>query len=219
MPLIMIVEDDRTLREGLCRALCDEYDMASASGVNEARALVGRLTPDLVLLDCELPDGNGIDLCRELTRSLTAPIIFLTVLDSELDEVAALRAGACDFIRKPFSLMVLKERIRTALRRGSSPNEIYEDRLYRFDFTGMRYTVGHSEVQLSAAEQKLLRALTANRRRVVPRARLTELLWGCSAEYVDENALSVTMKRLRAKLGAGCIQTVYGLGYLWEGED
>ncbi|MGN1129380.1 MAG: response regulator, partial [Candidatus Flemingiibacterium sp.] len=61
MPLIMIVEDDRTLREGLCRALCDEYDMAPASGVNEARALVGRLTPDLVLLDCELPDGNGID--------------------------------------------------------------------------------------------------------------------------------------------------------------
>lgn len=217
MKRILIIEDDRALREGLLRSLAsDRLAGDTAATITEARLKLSCENYDLALLDCNLPDGNGVDLCAEIKAKSDMPVIFLTVLDSELDEVAAFHAGGIDYVKKPFSLMVLKERINAALAR-SDGGMVFSDGAYCFDFGSMDYTVRGNEITLSSAEQKLLRTLTANRRNIVLRSTLIEQVWSCDGDYIDENALSVTVKRLRAKLGADCIKTVYGLGYMWVG--
>lgn len=110
---LLIIEDDETLRNGLCRALIQEnMSTQGASTLAEALLALDKNHFDLIILDCQLPDGNGVDFCTKIRQSTSAPVIFLTVIDSELNEVAAFRAGACDYVKKPFSLMVLKERIK-----------------------------------------------------------------------------------------------------------
>ena len=216
MKHILIVEDDPALREGLAAALTGaELTADAASDCAEARRKFGSTRFDLILLDCNLPDGSGLGLCRELTAAEDVPVIFLTVRDSELDEVSAFRAGACDYVKKPFSLTILQERIAAALRKRS-PNRVYEDNRFRFDFTELIFSADGQRVVLSAAEQKLLAVFCAHKGQILERQTLTERLWG-TEDYIDENALSVTVKRLRDKLGADCIGTVYGLGYVWKG--
>ena len=216
MNTLLIVEDDKTLREGLTTALASgTLSTASAADLGSARDYLAKTTPDLVLLDCNLPDGNGFDLCRELApRGI--PVIILTVRDSEIDEVGAFRAGADDFIKKPFSLMVLKERINAALSRPRS-GKVFADGRFEFDFENMRFYKDGEAVQLTLSEQKLLSELTKRPRQIIPRTSLVSKIWDCPEEYVDENALSVTVRRLRAKLSQGCVRTVYGLGYMWVG--
>ena len=127
MKHILIVEDDTALREGLVAALQNESTaVQSAADLSEARRILLGQVFDLLLLDCNLLDGSGIDLCREVTAVQDVPVIFLTVRDAEIDEVTAFRAGACDYIKKPFSLTILQERISAALRKRS-PNHVYED--------------------------------------------------------------------------------------------
>ncbi|MBQ8509126.1 MAG: response regulator transcription factor [Clostridia bacterium] len=213
---LLIIEDDRPLREGLLHTLkSDDLTLLAAASIAEAKDLLNTHSIDLALLDCNLPDGSGIELCP-LLMERGIQVIFLTVRDSELDEVAAFRAGAVDYVRKPFSLMVLRERIANALRRMDSGCE-YSDSRYSFSFSRMIFHAGDSEVQFSQNEVKLLRCLVENRRQIVTRDTLIERLWSCDSEYIDENTLSVTVKRLRAKLGSDCIRTVYGLGYMWVG--
>lgn len=143
---------------------------------------------DLLIFDINLPDGSGLELLRTLRQDgdLT-PGILLTANDLELDEVNGLEAGADDYITKPFSLAVLRARVNVQLRRCAAVN----------------------------TEQRLLSLLVKNRGRVLPRERLLEQVWD-GGEFVDENALSVAVRRLRAKLGDAPIKTVYGVGYTWE---
>lgn len=141
----------------------------------------------------------------------------MTVLDSEIDEVSAFRAGGCDYVKKPFSLMVLRERINSALEHARIGGAIYHDGRYSFNFSAFVFRVGDDEISLSHTEQKLLYILTENKQHIVSRSALIEQLWSCDSNYIDENALSVTVKRLRSKLGADCVKTVYGLGYMWVG--
>ncbi len=217
MKYILIVEDDTILREGLAAALQSEtITTESAANLTEARRILRERTFDLLLLDCNLPDGSGIDLCREVTAGQDVPVIFLTVRDAEIDEVTAFRAGACDYIKKPFSLTILQERIAAALRRHS-PNPIYEDSRFRFDFTKLTFTADGQRVILSSTEQKLLAVFCTHKGQILERQALVDKIWSCDSDYIDENALSVTVKRLRNKLGADCIGTVYGMGYVWKG--
>ena len=217
MKHILIVEDDTALREGLAAALQSAaVTTASAANLAEARRILCECTFDLLLLDCNLPDGSGIDLCREVTAAQDIPVIFLTVRDAEIDEVTAFRAGACDYIKKPFSLTILQERIAAALRRRS-PNHIYEDSRFRFDFTELTFTADGQRVILSSTEQKLLAVFCSHKGQILERQTLVDKIWSCDSDYIDENALSVTVKRLRNKLGADCIGTVYGMGYVWKG--
>ena len=217
MKHILIVEDDTALREGLAAALQSAVvTTASAANLAEARRILRERTFDLLLLDCNLPDGSGIDLCREVTAVQDIPVIFLTVRDAEIDEVTAFRAGACDYIKKPFSLTILQERIAAALRRRS-PNHIYEDSRFRFDFTELTFTADGQRVILSSTEQKLLAVFCSHKGQILERQTLVDKIWSCDSDYIDENALSVTVKRLRNKLGADCIGTVYGMGYVWKG--
>ncbi len=217
MKQILIVEDDTALREGLSSALqSDTTAVYAAADLASARRILRERTFDLLLLDCNLPDGSGIELCREVTAVQDVPVIFLTVRDAEIDEVTAFRAGACDYVKKPFSLTILQERIAAALRKRS-PNHIYEDARFRFDFTELNFSADGKRIDLSSTEQKLLAVFCNHKGQILERQTLVDKIWSCDRDYIDENALSVTVKRLRDKLGADCIGTVYGMGYVWKG--
>ncbi|MBO5219274.1 MAG: response regulator transcription factor [Clostridia bacterium] len=217
MKYILLVEDDTALREGLITALqSDSLTVHAAADLASARRVLRERTFDLLLLDVNLPDGSGIELCREVTAAKDVPVIFLTVRDVEIDEVTAFRAGACDYIKKPFSLTILQERIAAALRKRS-PNHIYEDSRFRFDFTELIFSADGKRIDLSATEQKMPSIFCNHRGQILERQTLVDKIWACDSDYIDENALSVTVKRLRDKLGADCIGTVYGMGYVWKG--
>lgn len=218
MKRILIVEDDKAIRTGICRSLSsDTLDTIGAEDLASAKRHLQAEHFDLILLDCNLPDGNGIDFCRELMQGTSIPVIFLTVRDSEIDEVAAFRAGACDYVKKPFSLMVLRERIAALLERTEKRADFYADRRYRFDFGSMDFSVDGERVYLGATECRLLAVLVKNTGQVLTRAALTDVLWE-GGEELNENALSVAVSRLRGRLGEKSIATIYGLGYMWVGD-
>lgn len=224
MEQILIVEDDRNLNQGLCQALKGEGRQLIACqdlGAARAQLLCGGVS--LLLLDVNLPDGSGLDLLREVKEAAPdLPVLLLTANDTDLDIVDGLEQGADDYITKPFSLAVLRARVNTQLRRRARAADRSVVRLdhFSFDFGSMTFRVGERTVELSKTEQKLLRLLVENRGQVLTRAHLVDRIWTDGAAYVDENALSVAVKRLRDKLGAQAyIQTVYGLGYRWGKKD
>lgn len=221
MERILIVEDDRGLNQGLCRALEGEgRRVSSCYNLSAARQQLDGVS--LVLLDVNLPDGNGVDFLREIKEgNPSLPVILLTANDTELDIVDGLEQGADDYITKPFSLSVLRARVHTQLRKAAVPSRtVYHQGGFLFDFPNLRFFAGEQEVQLSKTEQKLLRLLVENRGTVMSRDTLVDRIWTDGADFVEENALSVTVKRLRDKLGAqGYIKTVYGIGYMWVKTD
>ena len=175
---------------------------------------------DLLIFDVNLPDGSGLELLRERRQNGdVTPAILLTANDLELDEVTGLEAGADDYITKPFSLAVLRARVNAQLRRSVPVNQ---DRIelngFLFDFARLEFSKGGALIDLSKTEQRLLRLLVENRGRTLPRELLLDKVWDGGA-FVDENALSVAVRRLRAKLGNAPIKTVYGVGYTWEVEQ
>lgn len=218
MEKILIVEDDKALGSGLCRALTsDTAQVDSAENLRTARAMLKSEKYGLVILDVNLPDGSGFDFLPEIKKEYGIPVIMLTANDLESDIVAGLEAGADDYITKPFSLAVLRARVNTQLRKASvKPSVKFISDGYIFDFENMEFTVNGVPAELSKTEQKLLRILTENTGLTLSREKLIDRIWTDGAEYVDENALSVTVKRLRDKLNAkDYIKTVYGLGYCW----
>lgn len=214
---LWVVEDDRSLNRGLCLALEDgETEIHSFATLAAVRQELAAGAPDLLLLDVNLPDGSGLALLREIKAAGETPVILLTANDAELDVVAGLESGADDYITKPFSLAILRARVRAQLRRGITPPQVIAIDEYRFDFSQMAFTHDNQPVELSRTEQKLLRLLVENRGMTMPRSLLLERVWPDGTAYVDENALSVAVKRLRDKLDAGqYIKTVYGQGYVW----
>lgn len=224
MEQLLIVEDDKGLNQGLCKALqAENRQIFSCQNIHTARGqlLCGNIS--LVLLDINLPDGSGLDLLHEIKEAdPLLPVILLTANDTDMDIVDGLEQGADDYITKPFSLSVLRARINTQLRKNSSavkecPLQIDH---FVFDFSHLRFYAGSTVVELSKTEQKLLYLLVENRGRVMGRGDLIDRIWTDGAEYVDENALSVTVKRLRDKLGAqDYIKTIYGIGYSWVKKD
>ncbi len=217
---IVIVEDDKDLCAGLCKALKDESrSIVSCQNLKEAREQIFLTTPSLILLDINLPDGNGLDLVREIReKNLAYPIILLSANDTDADVVKGLDIGADDYVTKPFSLSVLRARVNTQLRKKETftDNEVIAIDAFSFDFERMIFTADGVEISLSKTEQRLLKLLVFNRGVILSRDDLIDRLWTDGAEYVDENALSVAIKRLRDKLNAkDYIKTVYGLGYMW----
>lgn len=220
MNQILIVEDDKGLNQGLCKALCMEnYKAVPCLSMREAREQLVFGSISLVLLDINLPDGNGLDLLKEIKASSPSlPVILLTANDTDMDIVDGLEQGADDYITKPFSLSVLRARVNTQLRKSTAATaeHIFCIDRFSFDFTRMKFLADGKSVELSKTEQKLLRLLVENQGFTVSRSELVDRIWTDGAEYVDENALSVTVKRLRDKLGAQeYIRTVYGIGYSW----
>lgn len=219
---ILIVEDDRGLNRGIALALKEEtVEFLSALTLAQAQEIWKNNAVDMVVLDVNLPDGSGYELLKEIRRASQIPVLMLTVNDLEIDEVTGFRLGADDYITKPFSLMVLRarvERMRFRIRQTESYG--YEDERFQFFYDEMRYLADGQEIVLSKTEQKLLKLFTEHIGQTLTREQLIDTLWTGDRKYVDENALSVTVNRLRRKLegkGRECpIQTVYGLGYVWE---
>lgn len=219
---ILIVEDDRGLNRGIALALKEEaVEFLSALTLAQAQEIWKNNAVDMVLLDVNLPDGSGYELLKEIRRASQNPVLMLTANDLEIDEVTGFRLGADDYITKPFSLMVLRarvERMRFRIRQTESYG--YEDERFQFFYDEMRYLADGQEIVLSKTEQKLLKLFTEHIGQTLTREQLIDTLWTGDRKYVDENALSVTVNRLRRKLegkGRECpIQTVYGLGYVWE---
>ena len=205
MKQIFLLEDDETLGRGIAMALTGpEISVICHPSLAKAREALAEERFDLLILDVNLPDGSGLDLLRQVRAAGdSTPVILLTANDLELDEVTGMEAGADDYITKPFSLAVLRARVNTQLRRGASKvSPSLSMGPFAFDFEQMDFRRDGRLVELSKTEQKLLRVLVENRGHAVPRATLVDRVWTDGAEFVEENALSVTVKRLRSKLEA-----------------
>lgn len=211
---ILIIEDDKALNTGIALSLGNDV-ILQAFCLAEARNLSDR-SVDLIILDINLPDGSGLDFCRELRQTSSLPIIFLTANDMEIDIVTGLETGADDYITKPFSLAVLRARVNAVLRRRQTDNAVFRTDRYEFDFDNMKFLVDSTPVELSKTEQRLLKIFVQNPGRTLPREMLLDRVWTDNAEFVEENALSVAVKRLRQKITSVPIRSVYGIGYVWE---
>lgn len=221
MEKLLLVEDDLALGEGVRLALQTEgRPVTLCRTLAQARqTLAGEGPFALAILDVNLPDGSGLTFLEEVRGRL--PVLLLTANDLETDIVAGLELGAEDYITKPFSLAVLRARVNAQLRRsGGGAGQVVEVGDFTFDFARMEYRKAGRPIALSKTEQKLLKLLVQNRGTTLTRADLVDRVWTDGAAYVDENALSVTVKRLRDKLEdtpskPKYLKTVYGVGYTW----
>lgn len=218
---ILVIEDDLPLAQGIALALREEgRKFRLCRNLKDAKAALGDGSFDLMLLDISLPDGTGLEFCREIRSFFTAPIIFITANDTEMDIVAGLELGGDDYITKPFSLAVLRARVNTQLRRRNAHESSLQFGCLTFDFERMLFTKDGKSVELSKTEQRLLHILVSNPGQTVTRERLLEYIWSDGSEFVDENALSVAISRLRGKLEDSpsvpqYIKTMRGIGYSW----
>lgn len=225
MARLLLLEDDQSLIDGLVYALTKEgFALDVAMTVREARAQLAVQTYDLLLLDQTLPDGSGLALCEEVRAGGSAvPIIFLTAMDEEIQVIRALDAGGDDYITKPFKLGELCSRIRAQLRRSGmlhqQKQEPGAERTVRIE-GGRAYRAGES-LELTATELRLLACFLRNRGQVLTREQLLAALWDEDANFVDDNTLSVYIRRLREKVerdpsAPQHLRTVRGLGYEWR---
>lgn len=224
MQNILLLEDDADLSEGIVMALEEDgLVFTQCRSIREATAALKEQEYDLFLLDICLPDGSGLDLCRTIRKISRVPIALLTAKDMELDIVKGLEGGADDYITKPFSLMVLRARVRALLRRFSKkPEALYQQGAFRFSFDTMEFWKNGIPIELGKTEQRILQMLVFHPGQILTRERLLEWVWPNGTEYVEDNALSVGIRRLRERLEDDpahpvYIRTVYGKGYVWEG--
>lgn len=223
MQYILLVEDDEDLAEGIALALEGEgLSFTWCRSAKEAREALEKQNYDLLLFDISLPDGSGLELCRKVRQTSRVPIALLTAKDMELDIVKGLEGGADDYITKPFSLMVLRARIRALLRRtAGGPEEVYQKSPFCFRFGTMEFFKNGQALELGRTEQRILHLLVFNPGQILTRERLLAWVWPEGTEYVEDNALSVGIRRLRERLEEDpshpvYIRTVYGKGYIWE---
>jgi DNA-binding response OmpR family regulator len=225
---ILILEDDIALCGGIKLALAaPDRRFALCHNLADAKAELQIGSPDMFILDINLPDGSGLAFCAELRAAGNkSPVLMLTANDTELDMVTGLTSGADDYVTKPFSIAVLRARVDALLRRaGTSGASSYTDGKnvtdrFMFDFEALRFEKSGQVVELSKTEARLLQLLFANRGQTLTREQLLSRVWPDGTEYVDENALSVAVRRLRARLEDDpskprFIKTVHGIGYKW----
>ena len=211
---ILLVEDDAVLRRGLAELFTREgCRVIEAASVCEAKEkLNGEV--QAVVLDVGLPDGDGVTLCRQWReRGEQRPILFLTAKDEELDVVRALDSGGNDYVTKPFRMQELLSRVRVLLR-SAKPQAVQRDS-FTVDESKMQIVQDGAPLPLTLTEYKIVKMLM-ERRGVVPRNLLLEVLWDDGSKFIDDNTLSVHMSRLREKIGAEHIKTIRGVGYQWS---
>lgn len=223
---ILVIEDGAGLNRGLAFALSqDGYELLTAASVREGLRIFHKEQPDGVILDLNLPDGDGIDVCRKIRETSGAAILMLTARDMEVDEIMGLKSGADDYMTKPFSISVLKIRLENLLRRKNRIKTDAEEssreralvsgsiRLYPGN---MRVYRRDEALDLSLTEFRLLQYFMENKNQVLLKERILERIWDDDGNFVEENTLSVNISRLRRKIGENHIRTIHGMGYLWE---
>lgn len=219
---ILVVEDDSTIAMGLEYSLKQEgFSVTVRHDVASAEQILASTPFDLVLLDVALPDGTGFDLCRKIRSRSSMPVIFLTARDDEVNVVMGLDMGADDYVTKPFRVRELVSRIKSVLRRSQQEPvrastitlgdvEIYIDQA--------RVTKQGQDIPLTTMEYKLLLTLATHKGQVLTRNQILENIWDISGEFVNDNTLTVYIKRLREKIEDDpqrpkLIHTIRGLGY------
>lgn len=221
---LLVVEDDRLLNNTLCYNLSTAgYSVDTALTKSVAMQLCEKQDYDLIVLDINLPDGNGFDFCREIKehRPDTA-IIFLTANDMESDMLRGFELGADDYVTKPFPMSVFQKKVSALINRiqKQTGGDCYNDGNLSINFSEAAATLAGEPVSFTAMEYRLLRVLTKNMNIVLTRQVLLEKLWDIDGNFVDEHALTATISRVRIKIeknGFQYIKTVYGMGYMWIG--
>lgn len=208
---ILLIEDNQTITKGLTYTFnTTNYNLVSASSIEEAKQILTTKIPKLILLDVTLPDGNGFDLYEEKIKILNIPTIFLTAKDTEDDIVKGLELGAVDYITKPFSTRELLARINRIL---SSEQSTIKVKNITFNFDKMEVFKNDEIINLTSLETKILYLLFTNINKVVKREYLIEYIWNLTGNDINDNTITVYLKRIREKLGIDIIKTVKGIGY------
>lgn len=221
---ILIIEDDSGLNRGISFALLQEgYKVYSAFDLKSGESLYRQEKPDALLLDLNLPDGDGIAFCKKVRQDSDIPILMLTARDMEVDEIMGLSSGADDYITKPFSVSVLKLRLEKILKRKNADKTVcrdYEEQLCSgklcLDTKGLRTYLDGEEIELSMTEFRLLQYFLENKNQVLLKEQILQHIWDQDGNFVEENTLPVNISRLRKKIGNDRIKTIHGMGYLWE---
>lgn len=219
MKKLAVIEDDRLLNQALTISLQkSDFEVLSAHSCREGRQIIDA-QPDLLLLDIGLPDGNGMELCHYATEKKNIPALFLTAKDEEIDMIKGFDAGCEDYVVKPFSMDILKRRIDVILRRNCEKN-VFQSGELRVDLDKKQISVQGRPVKVTAKEYRLLECLIQNRGQVLTKETLLQKIWDMDGNFVEENTLFVTMKRLRKKIEVNSaepvyIRTVYGIGYIF----
>lgn len=221
---ILVVEDDKLLNNTLCYNLSTSgYDVDSALSKAVAVQYFMKEKYELVILDVNLPDGNGFDLCGELKmKNSDIAVIFLTARDLESDQLRGFELGADDYVTKPFPMSVFQKKVSALLSRiqKHNNNDCYDDGKLVINFSEMSAKLLGEDISFTAMEYRILKIFTSNTQIVLTRRILLEKLWDVDGNFVDEHALTCAISRIRAKIETGSFQyikTVYGMGYMWVG--
>ncbi len=220
---ILIVEDESGLNRGISFALAQEgYETSIAENKAKAWELFCKEQPDAVLLDLNLPDGDGIDLCSRIRKESDVPVLMLTARDMEIDEIMGLKSGADDYITKPFSVSILKIRLEKALAKHAAKASLHMPKPELrsgpvcLNPDNARVYLNGKELDVSLTEFRLLQYFLENKNQVLLKEQILQHIWDDKNNFVEENTLSVNISRLRRKIGSDCIKTIYGMGYIWE---
>ncbi|WP_270499630.1 response regulator transcription factor [Blautia intestinalis] len=221
---ILVVEDDRLLNSTLCYNLTTVgYQVDAALTKADAIGQTEKQNYELIVLDVNLPDGNGFDFCREIKeRRPDTAVIFLTANDMESDMLKGFELGADDYVTKPFPISVFQKKVSALLSRitRQSGGDFYDDGNLLINFSELTAALSGQAVTFTPLEYRLLKVLTSNSKQVLTRGQLLEKLWDAEENYVDEHALTSAISRIRGKIevnGYQYIKTVYGMGYMWIG--
>ncbi|MEG1059885.1 MAG: response regulator transcription factor [Clostridia bacterium] len=225
---VLMIEDDSTIAFGVKYALEQEgFNIDICKDLESGRNSINNKEHNIILLDVMLPDGNGYEFCKEIRQTIDTPIIFLTACDEEVNIVTGLDIGGDDYITKPFRVRELISRMNAVLRRRGNTNE--NKKVIKFGDLSMhtleaRVYKNGEEIFLTSVEYKLLLILIQNKNIVLSRAKILEKLWDVTYDFVNDNTLTVYIKRLREKIEDDStdpkyILTVRGLGYKWDGSE
>ncbi len=224
MAHILLLEDDSSLLEGLVYALQKNgFTLTVARTVQETRRLLKKQTFDLLLLDVTLPDGNGFEICQVVRQQgSTVPILFLTAADEETSIIRGLDSGGDDYFTKPFKLGELCSRLRALLRRsGMQQDQLLRSGPVAIDLLGSKAFLDGQPLELTSIEYRLLCLFLQNKGRILTRNVILNTLWDGQGNFVDDNTLSVNIRRLREKIEQDpshprYLCTVRGFGYQWK---
>lgn len=223
---ILVIEDDSGLNRGLAFTLSQEgYEVMTAVSAGEGIRLFAKERPDAVILDLNLPDGDGIEVCQKIRKVSGIPVLMLTARDMEVDELMGLKCGADDYMTKPFSVAVLKVRLENLLRRknvgkkdgGKKDSEnVLTSGSIRLYPGSLKVYQEERILDLSLTEFRLLQYFMENKNQVLLKEQILERIWDDGGNFVEENTLPVNISRLRKKIKENHIRTIHGMGYLWE---
>jgi len=216
MKKILIIEDDKHLNKGLSISLEDEYEVLSSYTLSDSKKYID--TVDLILLDMNLPDGDGLEVIKYTRKYSSIPIIVLSAIDLEPYIISAIELGADDYLTKPFSLGILRAKLKRIFE-NSKDNKLamFAADPFNFNFQENIFMVNNKTIELTPTESKILYYLIKNRLKLLTKEMLFDLVWGINDDFIDQNTLSVNISRIRSKLRPyEPIETVFGVGYKWK---